>query len=652
MEPELDFSPLLLVSALALFIPLVSHRLTNGTIPSVVGEIVAGIIFGGSVVGVIEQNEWLEFLSLFGFAYLMFLSGLEINVAMLVRPIGPEWYRPRVALRQPMLSGAVILVLVVIATGLGVWIVNQLFPVDNFWMLTFILTASAVGVVVPVLKSRDDSGPFGQSILVVGFLLEFVAILGVGVAAALKREGLGVEFWLILAMPAAFAVLLWSTMQGRTRFPGAVALLHELAHASSQIQIRAALAVLVMFVVLSQVVGTELVLGAFLAGLALTILSPKHGSSMRVKLDAMGYGFFVPIFFITAGAAIDVDAIFAETDTLLLLPAFIAIAVAAKVIPVTLVLWAPYGLRRALAAGTVSSANLSLILAAGAIALELDLIDGATNGALLVVALVTTAIAPPLFNRILGPPSEEGATRAVLIGAGDTGGEIAPRLRAADLDVTAIDVDEAALRELAEIGCRTILGDAADPQVLGQADIEAAEVAVIALGDLERTVEVATALRNISTNLRIVTWVAESSPRLDALEVDTYWQKMANATALTAAVLRPGLFTALSDANAGLREVVMRNSDLDSVVLQNLGLPAGVRILLITRNGYAVVPEGDTGLELFDRLTLAGDHAAVEEARSMFVGAHAPQPRSLSPASDHDSESAASEDRADGIDQP
>jgi len=410
--------------------------------------------------------------------------------------------------------------------------------------------------------------------------------------------------------------------------------------------------VLVMFVVLSQVVGTELVLGAFLAGLALTILSPKHGSSMRVKLDAMGYGFFVPIFFITAGAAIDVDAIFAETDTLLLLPAFIAIAVAAKVIPVTLVLWAPYGLRRALAAGTVSSANLSLILAAGAIALELDLIDGATNGALLVVALVTTAIAPPLFNRILGPPSEEGATRAVLIGAGDTGGEIAPRLRAADLDVTAIDVDEAALRELAEIGCRTILGDAADPQVLGQADIEAAEVAVIALGDLERTVEVATALRNISTNLRIVTWVAESSPRLDALEVDTYWQKMANATALTAAVLRPGLFTALSDANAGLREVVMRNSDLDSVVLQNLGLPAGVRILLITRNGYAVVPEGDTGLELFDRLTLAGDHAAVEEARSMFVGAHAPQPRSLSPASDHDSESAASEDRADGIDQP
>ena len=128
-----------------------------------------------------------------------------------------------------------------------------------------------------------------------------------------------------------------------------------MAHASSQIQIRAALAVLVTFVVLSQVVGTELVLGAFLAGLALTILSPKHGSSMRVKLDGMGYGFFVPIFFITAGAAIDLDAIFAETETLLLIPAFLAVAIATKLIPVGLVLWPAYGFRRALGAGAPAS---------------------------------------------------------------------------------------------------------------------------------------------------------------------------------------------------------------------------------------------------------------------------------------------------------
>ena len=523
MEPDLDFSPLLLVSALAFLIPIVTHRLTRGTLPSVVGEIVAGIIFGHSLVGIIDQNEWLEFLSLFGFAYLMFLAGLEINIALLVRPVGPQWYRPVVLLRQPMLTGGVVLGLTVATTAVGVGLLNRLGPVENFWMLLFIMLATAVGVVVPILKSRDDAGPYGQSVIVIGFLLEFIAILGVGVVAGLEREGLGVEFWLILAIPAAFALLFWGVLRARARFPAVAALPHEFAHASSQIQIRAALTVLVMFVVLSQVVGTELVLGAFLAGLALTILSPKHGSSMRVKLDAMGYGFFVPIFFITAGASIDVDAIFAETDTLLLMPAFVAVAIVAKIIPVSVVLWLVFGFRRGLAAGVLLSTNLSLILAAGAIALELELIEDAVNGALIVVALITTAVAPPVFSRLLGPVADEAFKRAILIGAGDTGGEIAPRLRAAGMEVTAIDTDENALRSLAEVGCLTIVGDAMNRRVLAQADLGGVEVAVIAVSDRERTVEVARGLREANNSLRIVTWVAEPDPRLEAMEVDTYW---------------------------------------------------------------------------------------------------------------------------------
>ena len=379
-----------------------------------------------------------------------------------------------------------------------------------------------------------------------------------------------------------------------------------------------ALTVLVMFVVLSQVAGTELVLGAFLAGLALTILSPKHGSSMRVKLDAMGYGFFVPIFFITAGASIDIDAIFAETGTLLLVPAFVAVAMVAKVVPVWLVLWPACGLRRALAAGVLISTNLSLILAAGAIALELDLIDDAVNGALIVVALITTAIAPPVFSRLLGPPADDAVSRAILIGAGDTGAEIASRLRAAGMEVTAIDTEEAALRGLAEIGCQTIVGDATDRLVLAQADLDGAEAAVIAVTDRERTVEVARGLREANNGLRIVTWVAEPDPRLEALEVDTYWQKMANATALTGAVLRPGLFHALSDGESDLSETVLTDDALDGTMIADLGLPGGVRILLITREGSALVAEGDTVLRLRDRLTLVGDVGAMDEARRMF----------------------------------
>ena len=94
---------------------------------------------------------------------------------------------------------------------------------------------------------------------------------------------------------------------------------------------------------------------------------------------------------------------------------------------------------------------------------------------------------------------------------------------------------------------------------------------------------------------------------------------MANATALTGAVMRPGLFHALSDADSDLRETVLANDELDGAVISEMGLPAGVRILLITREGSALVPEGDTALRLRDRLTLAGEADAMEEVRRMFA---------------------------------
>ena len=75
MEGTVDFTPLLLVSALAVVIPFVTWRLTGGLLPAVVGEVVLGMVFGNSVLGLIDENEWLTFLALFGFAYLMFPLG-------------------------------------------------------------------------------------------------------------------------------------------------------------------------------------------------------------------------------------------------------------------------------------------------------------------------------------------------------------------------------------------------------------------------------------------------------------------------------------------------------------------------------------------------------------------------------------------------
>ncbi|PZC49293.1 MAG: monovalent cation:H+ antiporter-2, CPA2 family/trk system potassium uptake protein TrkA [Chloroflexi bacterium] len=621
MESEIDFAPLLLVSALAFLIPLVTHRMTRGALPSVVGEILAGVIFGSSVLGIIDENVWLDFLSLFGFAYLMFLAGLEVDVPLLMRPLGRRWMYPRVALRHPLVAGTMLLGLIMGVTAVGVLLINEWGKEDDFPLLFIVLSATAVGVMAPVLKERGGLGGYAQVLLVAGFLVEFVGIVGLGIIAAIDRDGLGVEALLLLALPAVFGVLLFAARQGNTRVPELATLMSELAHASSQIQIRGALALLVIFVVLSQVVGTELVLGAFFAGLALAIISPKHGSSMRVKLDAIGYGFFIPIFFVTSGATLDLSALGEEADAALLIPAFLLIGIVAKVLPGLLVLWPGFGPRRATAGGVLLSANLSLILAAITIAEDSGRFDEATSAALLVLALVSTAAAPLGFNAILPRRKPEERGRAIVVGATETGRYVAMRLYHEGLSVVVIDTDEEALGPLGQAGCSTVVGDARRAEIVALARPEISEVAVVAVADEAISFGIAQALRAAALDLRIVTWRAAPDHRLAELEVDVYLRERATAVALAGAVLRPGLYQALgSEDFGGLEEVTVRNSRMTGIALRDLGLPGGARVILILRGGGLVIPEADTPLQLQDHVTLGGEDEAVATAFQLLSG--------------------------------
>ena len=627
MESEIDFAPLWLVSALAFLIPLVTHRLSGGALPSVVGEIGAGIIFGQTLFGVIDQNIWLDFLSLFGFAYLMFLSGLEVDIGLLTRPLGGAWYKPAAALKHPLVAGTGLLALILSATALVLWGLSEWGKVDDFVLLLFVLSATAVGVMVPVLKQRQEAGTYAQTLLVAGFLVEFVAIVAIGIIVAIDREGLGLEAAFLLALPGAFLLLLLGARQSR-RFPALLLMLRDLAHASSQIQIRGALALLVVFVVLSQVVGTELVLGAFFAGLALTILTPRHGSSMRVKLDALGYGFFIPIFFITAGATIDLEAVTRAGSSAVLIPAFLAAGLVVKLLPALFLLSAGFGLRRAFAGGMLLTANLSIILAATTVAVETDRIDEGTSAALLILAIVSTAVAPIAFNFLIPTARDEKLSRAIVVGAGSTGGEMAKRLFRGGLAVTVIDIDPEALAPLTAIGCETVEGDARNPSTIGRAAPRYAELAVIATPDPELAYDAVLGLRRHNANLRIVTLVRDPDPRLESLGVEIHLLGAAAAVALEGAVLRPSLFFALGGGSYGaLEEVVLRNPALTGRPLFDLVLPGGVRVVLVLRDGSLIIPEGDTELYLEDRVTLGGEPPAVREVFRMFSGHELEPPR-------------------------
>ena len=629
MEESIDFLPMLLIMALAFVIPFLSYRLTGGMLPAVAGEVVIGIIVGEPVLGWIGHTEWLDFLALFGFAYLMFLSGLEINLNVLTRRPGPQWYLPSVGLRHPLVSGVLITGLVAAVGYACFWVLASTGFIGESQkpMLIFIFIATSVGVLVPVLKDRPDLGGLSQSLLVTGFLLEFVAIIGVGVVASFERDGIGWELALLLAMPAALGLLLWAANSGSARIPVIARTLHELAETSAQLKIRGALVVLIAFVALSQAVGTELVLGAFIAGLAATVISPRHGSLVRIKLDAFGYGFFVPIFFIHAGATLDLGVVFQSFDAFIIAPIFLAIAFGMKMLPALVGLAPGYGLRRSLGGGALLSANLSLVLAAGAIAEELGIIDEATYGALLLMALVSTVIAPPLFSALAGraPVPQEGPV--VLIGDGDLTRMLAPRLAAAGRLVVVIapeSVVDSAWRAHRII---RVEGDPMDAQTQRIAGLALADVVVIAdAGSLARAERIAAAVRRSYRDLRVVTWVERPSPILDQLGVETHLLTEATALALESAVLHPGIYHALSNPESGFVEVTMRNQTIHGRELRELRFIAGVRVVVLSRAGDVIVAEGDTELMLQDRITLAGEPEAVAEVSAMLMDSGVQRP--------------------------
>ena len=622
MEEAVDFTPLLLVCVLAVVVPVAAWRLTGGLVPAVVGEVLVGIIFGEPLLGIItHENEWLTFLALFGFAYLMFLSGLEINLSLLGRSPGRRWYVPRIALRHPLIAGWVLLLLVCAATygGLELMRAAGLIESSQIPMLLFILIAISVGVVVPVLKDRPDLGRMSQTLLVGGFLLEFAAIVGVGVVSALERDGIGWGMALLLAMPAALILLVWLSREGQVRFPIIPRTLHELAATSAQLKIRAALALLVVFVALSQVVGTELVLGAFIAGLAVTFLSPRHGTSLRGKLDSLGYGFFVPIFFIHAGATLDLGAVFDSFDALLLVPVLLLVAFATKMLPALLTLGPAWGVRSALAGGSLMSANLSLVLAAAAIAAQLEIIGDDLRGALLLMALLTTVLAPLAFSLISGRAPQREVGHTLIIGSGDLALTLAQRLLASGRHVKVLDPDPAAPAQWAPLGVDCVVGDPRDSLHLISVRLLDADAAVIADFDhAAQVVEYTRALRRLHPAIRVVTWVSEPSAELEQLEVEAYSLHDVTALALEEAVLRPALHAARSDPESGVVEVIMLNHALDGVTLQDMEIEGEARVLVVMREGEVMVAGGDTAVFLHDRLALAGEPEAVAALSQRF----------------------------------
>ena len=296
---EFPFLSLLLITSLAASVPLLASRLKRLQLPIVVGEIIAGMIVGRSGLDLIEPSQALEFLTIFGFTYLMFISGLEVDFSIITSGVDTTSSKSRLA--NPLILSLVVFLATVGLAFLAAEGLLQFGLIQEPFIIALILSTTSLGIVVPVLKERKLMGSrFGQTLLMSALVADFGTLILITIDIVILSRGLTPEILLVLLLLAAFAGVV---RVGRivAKIPGLPRLIEELSHATAQIQVRGAMALMVAFIALSQWLGIEVILGAFLAGAVISLLAQRESSQLRMKMDAIGFGFFIPIFFIMVG---------------------------------------------------------------------------------------------------------------------------------------------------------------------------------------------------------------------------------------------------------------------------------------------------------------------------------------------------------------
>jgi Kef-type K+ transport system membrane component KefB/Trk K+ transport system NAD-binding subunit len=609
MSESSPFLSLLLITGLAAFVPLLASKLRRLRLPTVVGEILAGMFIGKSGLNLIETSPTLDFLALFGFTYLMFLSGLEVDFGSLSSDSEDEDSPSR--LRRSVLLGSLVFLisLVISYTSAGALLYFDL--ITDPLMVALILSTTSLGIVVPVLKERAlIASDLGQTVLFSALIADFGTLLLITVDVAILSHGFTPDVLFVLLFLVVFA-LLFRLAKVAVGLSSLRKVFDELAHATSQIHVRGAVAVMVAFIVLSEWLGLEVILGAFLAGVLISLLSREDRTQfLRLKMDAIGFGFFIPIFFIMVGVRFDLGAIIQSPRTLLLVPLLLLIAYFIK-LAAALPYRAFFPWRETFAAGVLLSSRLSLIIAAAAIATELGLLDDAVNSAIILVAVVTCTVSPVLFNRILPPREGRGGRKGIiLVGLGEIPVLMAERLHKAGKAVTLVGTDQTQVQRLRKRKLKVVKGDPGLLRTLRRAGADTAEL-LIAVSTYDE-VNLA-ACRHAYETFGIPSLIAQAGDTVTAEEmsemgVRVVQPQMATALALEGALYFPAVFDILADAADGIEiaEVTLRNPDFTGKLVRNIRLPGDALVMGIRRKKEILVPRGDTKLRLGDLIMLAG----------------------------------------------
>jgi Kef-type K+ transport system membrane component KefB len=398
--PVVHYTNLLIVVTVGLLAPLTLGFFPRLRLPAVVLELVLGIVIGPSALGWAKPDLPVSVLALIGLAFLLFLSGLEIDVARLHGRV----------LELPALGFAfsfAIAITLGLSLKAGGFVKSSLF-------VAIVLSASSVSVIFPVLKDSDStSSSFGQLVLASASMAEFGAIILLSLFLSGKGSTSSAARLILLGVFGLVVALVGVGIVGLERSVNLSSVLRRLQDTTAQIRVRAAFVLLIGFTALADQVGLETILGAFAAGVLLTLIDRDQTThpEFRLKLEAAGFGVFVPVFFVTSGLRFDLHALFASPSTVARVPLFLLALYLARGLP-AIVYVRLLGRLRAVIAGVLQATSLTVIVAATQIGLQLGVVSRASAAGLIAAGLLSVVISPTAGLMLLRREPPDGRLKS------------------------------------------------------------------------------------------------------------------------------------------------------------------------------------------------------------------------------------------------
>lgn len=606
---------LLIILLAALVIPLAMARFKITFLPTAVVEIIVGILLGPSLFNWITNSETLEILQNVGVIFLLFLSGMEIDFSLFKKkPTTLSPLEKKSQHDQPkhsVLQVATIAYASIVGMSFVIAYLLQLSGLfTDIWLAAILFMTISLGIVIAGLKEKELlSKPFGQAILLIAALGEVVPMVGLTFYASAYSPH-SKSLWLILLILVAAALLFW-------RFKAFFRFFDRINKSTTQLDIRLSFFIIVALVTVAESVGAEGILGAFLAGIVIKLLEPHEET--KVRLDSIGYGFFIPIFFIMSGVNLNLKELITNPQTLVLIPVIFVGYVLAKSL-VFSALKLRFKNLNAVAGTAMTATTITVVLAVLQVASHLHRITSQQSGAFLLSAVITCVFGPLIFNKLYSSEAEDlKKTTVHFIGTNLTTVPVAQQLAKGWYDVTMYTNNQHNYRAFNSETTIHLL-DSLEPKVMIKNGVFDADVVLFGQINSEKNYELAKIAKQYGVRRVIVRFedrniLDDRRDELDRLGVELYNTPDVNISMLRALIEAPSTMRLMTSTDSSVYEVALRNRLYADIQVRNIPFIDKVTITQIYRDKRFIRPTGGTSLKLNDRIIFTSSKAEAPEVR-------------------------------------